>query len=123
MAWEDYLNHTCDIYHIQETTRELGYGLTEDPVFSYPENPSIAGVKCHFHIRSGSYQISQDVPINDYAARVKLSLPAGTDIRVNDRIVSGQTGFSYIAELPRVIHNDHHVIVYAHREGPIEGAI
>lgn len=123
MAWENFLNHTCDIYHIRKVSQDLGYGLTNEDDFFYPDEPDIAGVNCHFHIRTGHYQVSQGLPVNDYSARIKLSLPAGTDVRVNDRIVSGQTGFSYKLELPRAVHNNHHIIVYAHREGELEGGI
>ena len=34
MAFEDYLNDLCDIYHAQKGNESPGYGLTEQPSFS-----------------------------------------------------------------------------------------
>ena len=33
MAFEDYLNDLCDIYHAQKGNESPGYGLTEQPSF------------------------------------------------------------------------------------------
>jgi len=123
MAWEDMLDHKCDIYHVDKDTEDLGYGVTETDHFSYPSTPDIADKECHFHIKTGSYIVSQTEPINKYDARVKLSLPYGTDIRINDKVVSKETGFSYIAELPRTIRNNHHIIVYINREDSVKEAV
>ena len=123
MAWEDMLNHKCDIFHVQNDTNSLGYGVSDTEHYSYPNKADIEDVDCHFHVKTGRYVISQTEPANDYSARVKLSLPFGTDIRINDKVVSKKTGFSYIAELPRTIRNNHHIIVYCNREGTVKEAI
>ena len=47
-------------------------------------------------------------------ARIKLTLPIGTDIRLNDRIVNCDTGYEYTAELPQKIQ-EHHIYVYIKR--------
>ncbi len=47
-------------------------------------------------------------------ARIKLVLPIGTDIRLNDRIVNCDTGYEYTAEIPQNIQN-HHIYVYIKR--------
>lgn len=124
MAFEDFFNHTCTLYHIKKDSCDMGYGITSDDKFTYPDTPEEkdTDIPCHFHVKSGQYQIVQEEPLNKYGARVKLSLPLGTDIRVNDKIVSGVTGFEYIAELPRQIQN-HHIIVYANRRGSAKEAI
>lgn len=124
MAWEDFFNHRCAIYHIEKSDKELGYGINDENSFSYPDVPEEkdSDVKCHFHIKSGTTQVVQTEPLNDYYARIKLSLPIGTDIRANDKIVSKETGYSYIAELPRQVQN-HHIIVYIKRDGAVKGAI
>lgn len=123
MAWEDMLNHKCDIYHAVKDDRELGYGVTDTEHFTYQSEADIDDVDCHFHIKTGSYVITQSEPVNGYDARVKVSFPFGTDIRVNDKVVSKETGFSYIAELPRVIRNNHHIVVFCNREGTVKEAI
>ena len=44
-------------------------------------------------------------------AKIKLTLPAGTDVRLNDKIIDCNTGFEYTAEQPRNIRG-HHIFVY-----------
>lgn len=44
-------------------------------------------------------------------ARIKLTLPAETDIRLNDRIVDCKTKLEYTAEQPVNIRG-HHIFVY-----------
>lgn len=124
MAWEDFFNHTCSIYHASEGEEDMGYGITNNHKFSYPDIPEEkdTDIPCHFHIKSGTYNVVQEDPLNKYGARLKLSLPLGTDIRVNDKVVSGVTGYEYRAEIPRQIQN-HHIIVYVNRQGNIREAI
>ena len=114
MAWTDFLNHTCDIYHVQEDSASPGYGLPSSPSFSYPDSPDIEGVACHFAVKSFSHSVLQTNPANEYDARIKLVLPWGTDIRVNDRIVEPTTGYMYTAEIPRKVRT-HHVFVFVKR--------
>lgn len=124
MAWEDFFNHKCTIYHVLEEAKDLGYGITDEHAFSYPKEAEEkdTDIPCHFHVKSGTYQVVQEEPLNKYGARLKLSLPLGTDIRVNDKIVSGVTGYEYRAEIPRQIQN-HHIIVYVNRQGSIREVI
>ena len=62
MAFEDYLNDLCDIYHAQKGDESPGYGLTEQPSFSYPKEPDVLSVACHFAVKSESTSISQTAP-------------------------------------------------------------
>ena len=87
MAFEDYLNDLCDIYHAQKGDESPGYGLTEQPSFSYPKEPDELSVACHFAVKSESTSISQTAPANIKESRIKLALPTGTDVRLNDKIV------------------------------------
>ena len=50
-------------------------------------------------------------------ARLKLTLPIDTDIRVNDKVVDCESGYEYEAEVPRNIR-DHHIVVWIHRVHP-----
>ena len=45
---------------------------------------------------------------------IKLTLPAGTDVRLNDKIVSSETGLEYTAGQPRNIRG-HHMTVKIYR--------
>lgn len=124
MAWEDFLNHKCTIYHLQKDSGGLGYGVVDENIFCYPETAEEKdmGIPCHFSVKSGTYTVGQKEPLNEYGARMKLSLPFGTDIRINDKVVDLETGFMYIAELPREVQ-DHHMIVYVHRHGSVREAL
>ena len=116
MSLEQLLNHSCDIYHAQEGVASPGYGLPSSPTFSYPKEPDISGQICHFGVKSASITITQTAPANLMDAKIKLTLPAGTDVRRNDRIVDCMTGLEYTAEQPINIRG-HHVFVYIKRTG------
>ncbi len=111
MSLENLLNHLCDIYHLQKNQVSPGYGLPASPAFSYPATPDIQGQQCHFGVRSQSVSIIQTAPANLMDAKIKLTLPAGTDVRVNDKIIDCTTGLEYTAE-PPVDVRGHHIFVY-----------
>lgn len=111
MSLENLLNHTCDIYHIKEGEKSPGYGLPSSPSFSYLEEPDISGQSCHFGVRSASITVTQTAPANLMDAKIKLTLPIGTDVRLNDKIVDCATGMEYTAEQPINVR-DHHLFVY-----------
>ena len=111
MSFEMLLDHVCDIYHIQEEQESPGYGLAASPSFSYREEPDISEQACHFGVKSQSVTITQTAPANLMEAKIKLTLPAGTDVRLNDKIVDCETGLEYTAEQQRNIRG-HHVFVF-----------
>ena len=113
MGFEAMLAHTCDIYHIVTDSASPGYALPGSPAFSYTETPDIAGQRCHFNLRS-AHRFVQHEPYGALEGRVKLNLPWGTDVRLNDKIVHLETGYEYIAEAPTPIRT-HHIIVMLRR--------
>lgn len=114
MSLENFLDHKCDIYHLREEQASPGYGLAASPSFSYPDEPDEASVNCHFAVKSFSHTMQQTQPANDYAAKIKLTLPIGTDIRQNDKIISCESGFEYTAMQPRNVRG-HHMFVFIQR--------
>ncbi|MCD8206692.1 MAG: YqbH/XkdH family protein [Bacteroidales bacterium] len=114
MSLEALLDHHCDIYHIRMEQVTPGYGLPESPIFHYADEPDEAGVTCHFGVKSASMSVNQDAPANMFDERTKLTLPLGTDIRINDKIIDCDTGLVYTAEHPVNIRQ-HHLFVYIHR--------
>ena len=115
MSLENLLDHTCDIYHIREEQQSPGYGLPVSPSFDYPEEPDEAAVPCHFGVRSQSVAVNQTAPANLMDASIKLTLPTGKDIRLNDLVVDCGTGLEYTAEQPRNIRG-HHLFVYVKKK-------
>lgn len=114
MSLEALLNHTCDIYHIKKGGKSPGYGLAASPSFDYPEEPDIKGQTCHFSVKTHNATITQTAPANLLESKIKLTLPIGTDVRLNDKIVECATGLEYTAEQP-VNVRDHHIFVYIKR--------
>ena len=108
---EDFFDHTCDIYHIQESSASPGFNLPSSPKFTYPDIPDISDHPCHFGIKSQAVTIGQTEPVNLMDAKIKLTLPIGTDVRLNDKIVDCLTNLEYTAELPHNIRG-HHIFVY-----------
>lgn len=111
---ENLFDHRCSIYHLRKGTSSPGYGLPAAGTYDYAETPDIENLACHFGVKSSSINIIQQEPQNSMDARIKLNLPAGTDIRLNDKVVDCDTGLEYTAEQPRNIRN-HHIIVYVKR--------
>lgn len=115
MSLEALLDHTCDIYHVKKEGKSPGYGLVKSPSFSYPDTPDIAKQTCHFGVKSRNVTIAQIAPPNLMDAKNKLTLPIGTDVRLNDKIIDCASGLAYTAEQP-VNVRDHHLLVYIKRE-------
>ncbi len=116
MSLEKLLNHTCDIYHIRRQDTSIGYGLATSPSFYYNEQPDISGQKCHFGVNSQNISITQTAPVNIMESKIKLTLSAEVDIRINDKIVDCMTGLEYTAEQPINVRN-HHIFVYIKKIG------
>ena len=117
MGFQQFLNHRCDIYHIRRADSSPGYALPASPSFSYANMPDEKGVVCHFGLKNGaggSERIIQNQPHAVLESRIKLALPAGTDIRLNDKVVNCDSGYEYTAEIPHDIQG-HHMIVWLHR--------
>lgn len=117
MSLDSLLNHFCDIYHLEEGEASPGYNLPSSPSFSYPAEPDISGQKCHFGVRSQNVTITQTAPANLMDSKIKLTLPAKADVRLNDKIVDCTTKLEYTAEQPIDVRG-HHIFVYIKR---IEG--
>lgn len=123
MAFEDFLNHRCDIYHLEAETVTVNGVATASTTKKQAEVAGEQNVPCHFHINGEFLDIVQREPQAELQGRGKLSLPFGTDIRKNDIVRSLQTGYCYRADLPRVIHGNHHIVVEIRREEGAKGAI
>lgn len=113
---EDFFDHKCNIYHVVKSSLNPGYGLPagSDEKYDYGNEPDLSQIPCHFGVKSASISVIQHEPNNDLEEKTKLTLPAGTDIRINDKIVDCDTGLEYTAELPRNIR-EHHVFAYIKR--------
>jgi len=110
----DFFDHTCDIYHQRKSTATPGYGLPSSPSFSYLNEADEKNIACHFGVKESTVTVTQTEPANMLDTKIKLTLPVGTDIRLNDRIVWKETGIVFTAELPRNIRQ-HHKFVYVKR--------
>ena len=114
MSFSELLNHTCDIYHIVGEDKSPGFGLPGSPSFSYPAEADATAVPCHFGVKSGTLTVEQAEPQAKLAAKMKLTLPIGTDVRLNDKVIDCATGYVYTAEIPRRIR-EHHIYVMLRR--------
>lgn len=85
MSLENLLDQKCDIYHLKESEKSVGYGLPGSQSFVYPDKPDVSNVICHFGIESLDTGTEQQQPQNILHERIKLTLPSGTDIRINDK--------------------------------------
>lgn len=116
MAFEDFLDHHCDIYHLKESSYKPNPVLKGSKSYCYNDTPDISNQECHFGVKSMSISVNQEEPFNLLDGKIKLTLPFGTDIRLNDKVVECSTGLEFTAETPRHIRG-HHTFVYIKRNG------
>ena len=114
MSLGNFLDHKCDIYHLKKFKSTVGYGLSDTVSFDYGDVPDLKNVICHFGVESLDSSVEQKNPQTILTERIKLTLPIGTDIRINDKVVDCETGLEYTAERPRNIRG-HHIFVYIKR--------
>jgi hypothetical protein len=117
VAIVDFFDHRCDIYHIRRENEKRGYGLPDRGSIVYPDTPDISGQPCHFSVKEGTLSTMQLEPQKELESGLKLTLPAGTDIRINDRVYNSTLGIMYEAETPRDIRG-HHTTVWVKRVYP-----
>lgn len=120
--FEDFLNHRCDIYHLETKQQSAGYGIKTGTVMRYGSTPSVTDVHCHFHVKSDVIRIEQNEPYPALSGEGKLTLPIGTDIRKNDKVRNRETGECFICDRPTKIQ-DHHITVKIKAESGLKGAI
>ena len=124
MAWEDFLNHRCDIYHLADARGAGVFGVKAAPRLVPEKEPSEKGVRCHFHLRQHDLlRLAQNEPETSVEGEVKCSIEIGTDIRENDTVYSHEDGLRYRAGVPRTVAHDHHIVVTLYREDGVKGAI
>lgn len=112
MSLESLLNHTCDIYHIQEDDSSPGYNLPASPSFAYPEEPDISGQTCHFGVRSASVTVTQTAPANLMDAKNQTHLayrygraPQRQDCGLRDRAgIHGGAAYQCSGTPPLCLH-------------------
>ncbi|AZF89424.1 XkdH [Clostridium phage A2] len=101
-SYNKLLNHRCNIYHLLEDPEDPGYGLAHTPSFSYPDEPDMTEVPCHF--KSGTLEkLEYKEPRFKITQEYSVDFAIGTDVRQNDKIVDLETGITYIAKAPRDI--------------------
>lgn len=124
MAWEDFLNHRCDIYHLVDAGDAGAFGIRAAEHLVPEEIPSETDVHCHFHINQNNLtRLTQNEPETAIEGQIKCSMEIGTDIRKNDIVFSHEDGLRYRAGVPRTVAHDHHIIVTLYREDGVKGAI
>ena len=61
--FEDFMNHRCNIYHLEDGTVDVGYGIKERTVKKTGSTAAIIEQPCHFHTKVGdTVRIVQNEP-------------------------------------------------------------
>lgn len=121
--FEDFFNHTCNIYHLEDESTDIGYGIRATDVKKPQKKADEKEVRCHFYIRSNGVKIVQKEPYSSADGEMKLSLPVGTNIKMNDTVEDCRDGLMYRAGKPMEVHGGHHIIVMLSRMEGVKGAI
>lgn len=110
--FEDFFNHKCNIYHLEDETVNVGFGINASDVKGAGPEPGEKEIDCHFHLKNNTaLRITQKEPYRSVEGEEKLSLPFGTDIRMNDIVEDCRSGLKYSAGIPKEVHGGHHIIV------------
>lgn len=120
--FEDFLNDRCDIFHLEEQSITIGYGIEATGISLPATEPVAKDVPCHFHNKTNTLRIVQNELYSSLEGEVKLSLPFGIDIHENDLVINKKTGIRYRADVPKDIHG-HHITVMLKRESGVKSAI
>ena len=120
--FEDFLSDRCDIFHLEDQSIEIGYGIEATGISQPAEEPAAKDIPCHFHNKTNTLRIIQHEPYSSLEGEVKLSLPFDTDIRENDLVVNKATGIRYRADVPKYIRK-HHITVMLKRESGVQSAV
>lgn len=107
MSIESLLDHKCDIYHLYKEEVKGTYGQPNKIKEYYKEVPDIIDSNCHFSVGRDNISITQSEPQNELSRTFSITLPLGTDIRINDRIIDKFNGLMYKVSIPRKIRNHH----------------
>lgn len=114
--FDDFLNHRCNIYHLVDDPVNVGYGIRTADTRTDGEEV-LEDIPCHFSVRQNDQlKVVQNEPYSSIDGDIKLTLPIGTDIRLNDTVEDCETLLRYRAGIPRKIHGNHHIIVTIRRE-------
>ena len=118
------MNHRCNIYHLEDGTMNAGYGIKARTIKKTGSTAAIKEQPCHFHTKVGdTVRIVQNEPLSSADGEIKLSLPAGVDIRKNDTVEDCENGLKYRAGIPRAVHGNHHMVVELRLEGGIKTSL
>lgn len=121
--FDDFMDEKCDIFHLVEKEKKAGYGIKAGTVMEPESEPSEREVPCHFHKKQDNYlRTDQEEPHRKLTGQRKLTLPIGTDIRINDIIRDCENGLLYRAEKPENIRG-HHIVVIIRREEDLRAAL
>ena len=59
MAFEDLLDHRCDIYHMVKGEKDMGFAIKQTG-FSYPKVPDVEDVACHFNVNANAEDLGAE---------------------------------------------------------------
>ena len=114
--FDEFMNHRCNIYHMADETVNVGYGIHAADTRTESAQAVEEDVPCHFYVRQNDLlKVVQNEPYSSVDGDIKLALPIGTDIRLNDTVEDCGTLLRYRAGVPRTVHGDHHIIVMLRR--------
>lgn len=111
MAFEDSLNHRCNIYRLVKKSEKQNYSLPDMDTFKYNDIPSETDIPCHFCYGSAFGSLKQQEPQNINDEQIKLVFGMCEEIQKNDKIEDCQTGLFYIAGIPVSVRNHHKFVI------------
>ena len=125
--WEDFLNHTCNVYRPETETINPGFGMAAQERLVPGTVPLYTDVPCHFNVKGDSTVIVQGEHFAVRQGNDKLAFGSDADIRENDlvvKVVGGtETGLKYRVVAVHDIHGHHQTAELQRPTVNVEAAI
>lgn len=99
------LDHRCDIYKLQDTLTDYGFGLSKSTNNDYNNSADHQNIACHFKLQKTQYAESRLHDSYDEEQIIKFAV--GTDVHKGDKIIRKDTNEEYLIKQVTNIRGNH----------------
>lgn len=91
------MTHTVDVYHLHKKQGETSFGVPEQDVYFYNDQPEYSELMCSVQRRFDP-SVQPREPFVEITEDLKIYFPLGTELKENDKVVF--QGNEYLLGVP-----------------------